>query len=142
LIALFVLWSVYPLYGLREYVAKALEQGEPSDYNLFNTRAYHEMNVVAAMQKLRVDHPGVIVYSNYSDAVWFYTRESVLPLPTRTVPTLDAYNGWPGGNPGYIVWFKPNEYKHYLSPEELTQFASLELLYSDESGDIYHVQSR
>jgi hypothetical protein len=131
------------LYSIREYLANTLAVGESSGYNIFNTRAYHEMNVVAEMKKLSAQHPNEIIYSNYSDAVWFYTRRPVSILPMRGVPDLKAaYSGWPHNEPGYIVWFKPNEYKHYLSPEELAQFASLKLIYTDRSGDIYYVQSR
>ena len=46
MVIVFALWTVYPLYGLREYLVNALERGEPSDYNLFNTRAYHESMIV------------------------------------------------------------------------------------------------
>jgi len=140
---LFVLWSAYPLYGMREYLATARAIGEPSDYNHFNTRAYHEAPVVSEMQKLLESQSGPIVYSNYVDVVWFYTRKPVQLLPNREVPDLTtAYVGWPNNKPGYIVWFKPNEYKHYLSPDELSQFSELELVYSDPSGDIYYVRSR
>jgi len=143
LIVVFALWAVYPLYGIREYLANAMARGEPSDYNLFNTRAYHESIIVPEMQRLRESQPDAIIYSNYVDAVWFYTRKPASILPVRGVPDLmAAYAGWPHAKPGYIVWFKPNEYKHYLSPEELSQFGFLELIYTDPSGDIYYVQSR
>jgi hypothetical protein len=143
LVIIFAVWAVYPLYGIREYLANALERGEPSDYNLFNTRAYHESQIVPEMQRLRESQPDAIVYSNYVDAVWFYTRKPASLLPMREVPDLTAaYAGWPHDKPGYIVWFKPNEYKHYLSPDELSKFGSLELIYTDPSGDIYFVQSR
>jgi len=143
LIIAFFLWTIYPLYGIREYLANAIARGEPSDYNLFNTRAYHESKIVREMQKLRASEPDAIVYSNYVDAVWFYTRRPVQTLPNRDVPDLKvAYTGWPHDKPGYIVWFMPNEYKHYLAPDELSQFGLLELVYSDSSGDIYYVQAR
>jgi hypothetical protein len=134
---------VYPIYSLREYLSNALVRGEPSEYNLFNTRTYHDSKIVPEMQKMRADQPDAIFYSNYIDAVWFYTRKPVRFLPNRNVSDLTvAYTGWPHDNPGYIVWFKPNEYKHYLSPDELSQFGSLRLIYTDESGDIYYAQSR
>lgn len=143
LTAFFVLWSVYPIYGLREYLTLALERGEPSDYNLFNTRRFHEMPVVAEMQRMRAEQPGLTFYSNYVDAVWFYTRQPVRVLPHRDVPDLDAaYTGWPHSEAGYIVWFKPNEYKHYLSPKELQMYGDLQLIYADESGDIYFVSPK
>jgi hypothetical protein len=142
LIAAFILWSVYPLYSLREYTANALQQGEPSEYNLFNTRAYHEMKVVTAIQRLREQQPNALVYSNYTEAVWFFTRKPVQPSLTDNVSDKEIYSGWPQGNSGYLVWFKPNEYKHYLPPEKLAGFAKLDLIYSDPSGDIYYVQAR
>jgi len=143
LIIIFALWAFYPLYGIREYLATAQSRGEPSEYNIFNTPYYHNSQVVPEMQRLRAGQPDAIVYSNYADAVWFYTRKPVQLLPTRNVADLTtAYIGWPYDKPGYIIWFKPNEYKHYLSPEELAQFGSLQLTYTDSSGDIYYVQSR
>jgi hypothetical protein len=143
MLLVFLLWTAYPIYGLREYLADALERGEPSDYNLFNTRAYHEMNVVPEMQKLRQAYPEALMYSNYVDAVWFYTRKPALLSPVRGAPDLNkAYAGWPYDKPGYLVWFKPNEYKHYLSPQELSRFSELKLIYSDPSGDIYYVSAR
>lgn len=143
MLVIFLMWTVYPIYSLREYMAEALERGEPSDYNLFNTRAYHEMNVVTEMKKLRETHPEIPAYSNYVDAVWFYTRKPALLSPVRGAPDPSAvYAGWPYDKPGYFVWFKPNEYKHYLSPQELSQFSELELIYSDPSGDIYYVRAR
>lgn len=142
LIAAFLLWSVYPLYSLREYTVNALERGEPSEYNLFNTRAYHDMKVVADMQRLREQQPDALVYSNYVDAVWFFTRKPVQPSLTDNVTDKEIYNGWPQANAGYLIWFKPNEYKHYLPPEKLAEFAKLDLIYSDPSGDIYYVQAR
>ncbi len=143
LVFFFVCWSVYPLYGMREYLVTALAIGEPSGYNRFNTFTFQESGVVAEMQKLRADQPDAIVYSNYVDAVWLYTRKPVQILPSETVSDFTTvYSGWPHDKPGYIVWFKPNEYKHYLSPDELSQFSVLDLIYSDSSGDIYYVRSR
>jgi hypothetical protein len=143
LVIIYCLWMVYPIYSLREYVLNALERGEPSEYNLYNTRAYHDSKIVPEMQKMRTEQPDAIFYSNYVDAVWFYTRKPVRLLPDRNVSDLEtAYTGWPYDKPGYIVWFKPNEYKHYLSPEELSRFGSLKLIYTDPSGDIYYVQSK
>jgi hypothetical protein len=143
LLLFFMIWSAYPFYSLNEYLMKARELGEPSEYNLFNTRAYHDAPVVAEMQRLRTDQPDMSVYSNYSDAVWFYTRIPVMVPPVRDVPDFDSkYAGWPNDRPGYFVWFKPNEYKHYLSPDELSQFANVTLIYTDESGDIYYVSAK
>jgi hypothetical protein len=101
------------------------------------------MDLVAELQKLRKDHPDAIVYSNYVDAVWFYTRKPVFILPFADVPDpAEVYVGWPDDKPGYVVWFEPNEYKHYLSPEDLAKFANLKLIYQGSCGKIYYVKSR
>jgi len=136
----FAVWCIYPLYGLREYLSLALERGEPSEYNLYNTRKYHEMKVVSVMEQLRTEHPDVLAYSNYVDAVWFYTRKTTRLLPVHGIPNFDEkYQGWLGNDAGYLVWFKPNEYKHYLSPDELAELVNLQLVYTDASGDIYYI---
>ena len=55
---------------------------------------------------------------------------------------VEAYAGWPQDKPGYIIWFEPNEYKHYLSPEKIAEFAFVELVFEGEGGKIYYVRSR
>jgi len=143
LVFILALWSVYPVYSIREYLTSAIEQGEPSGFNMFNNRLYHEMDLVAEMQRLRAGQPDTIIYSNYVDAVWFYTRKPVFILPLTDVPDpAGAYRGWPYDKPGYIVWFEPNEYKHYLPPEKIAKFANVELIYQGDGGKIYYVQPR
>ena len=143
LVFLFALWSAYPLYSLREYLANAIERGEPSGNNMFNTRAYHEMEIVAEMLRLSKSQPETTLYSNYVDAVWFYTRRPVTILPFADVPNpSESYAGWPPDGPGYLVWFEPNEYKHYLPPKEIAKFADLQLVYEGNDGKIYFVRAR
>ncbi len=144
LVFLFALWSIYPFYSFREYLSKAMAQGEPSGANMFNNQTYHEMTVIPEMQKLRAEHPDKTFYSNYSDAVWFYTRKSVTPSPIiqdKNNPTA-MYAGWPQDKPGYIIWFEPNEYKHYLPPEKIAEFADVQLVFDGKGGKIYSVQAR
>ena len=141
LILVCALWSIYPVYSIWEYLASASILGEPSGFNMYNNRTYREMDLVAEMQKLRKNQSSVIIYSNYVDAVWFYTRKSVSILPLANVPNpVDTYAGWPQDKPGYIVWFEPNEYKHYLSPEKIAEFASVKLVFEGKGGKIYYVQ--
>jgi len=142
LVLIFALWSMYPFYSFREYLLEAREEGEPSGANMFNNRTYREMTVVAEMQRIREEQPEEIFYSNYSDAVWFYTRKPVSPLPIVNDNPLVTYAGWPFENPGYIIWFEPNEYKHYLPPEKIGEFADVNLIYEGTGGKIYYVQAR
>jgi hypothetical protein len=143
LILLFALWSAYPVYSLSEYLIKSNAQGEPSGANMYNSQTYHEMAVVDEMQRIRQEQPQEIFYSNYVDAVWFFTRKpvSLLPFVTDADPA-EAYAGWPHDRPGYIIWFEPNEYKHYLPPKEINKFAHLELVFQGTGGKIYYVSSQ
>ena len=139
---LFALWAIYPVYSLTEYLLEAREVGEPSGANMFNNRTYHEMTLITEMQKLRAEQPDKTFYSNYSDAVWFHTRRQVSPSVVVTEDPSVAYAGWPNDKPGYIIWFEPNEYKHYLPPEEISKFANVQLIYDGKGGKIYSVQAR
>jgi hypothetical protein len=138
----FVLWAIYPVYSTQEYLREASKVGEPSGANMFNNRTYHEMPMVAEMQKLRAEQPQETFYSNYVDAVWFYTRRPVSLLPFVNDDAMTVYAGWPYDKPGYIIWFEPNEYKHYLAPQKIAQFADVKLIYHGKDGEIYHVQAR
>lgn len=138
----FALWSVYPLYSFGEYLREARTKGEPSGANMFNNQTYHEMTLIPALQKLRREQPNMTFYSNYSDAVWFYTRQQVTPAPFVVDDPLTTYAGWPYDKPGYLVWFEPNEYKHYLPPEKIAQFAEVKLIFDGKGGKIYYVQAR
>ena len=94
------------------------------------------------MLKIRAEQPQQTFYSNYVDAVWFYTRKpvSLLPFVDDDAPTV--YAGWPDDKPGYIIWFEPNEYKHYMAPREIAEFADVKLVYEGKGGQIYYVQAR
>ena len=100
------------------------------------------MTLIPEMQKLRLEQPDLTFYSNYSDAVWFYTRKQVTPAPITTDDPLMTYAGWPNDKPGYLVWFEPNEYKHYLPPEKIAQFADVKLIFDGKGGKIYFVRAR
>lgn len=143
LVLIFALWSAYPVYSMTKYLAIAIAWGEPSGFNMYNNRAYREMDIIAEMQRLGEGQPNATVYSNYVDAVWFYTRKPVSALPLADVQNpAETYAGWPHDKPGYIIWFEPNEYKHYLSPKKIAEFASLKLIFEGHGGKIYYVQSR
>jgi hypothetical protein len=140
LIAVFALWSVYPFYSFTEYLLEAREVGEPSGANMFNNQAYREMDIVTEMQKIRREQPEATFYSNYSDAVWFYTRKPVSPSLIITDDQEVAHTSWPFAA-GYLIWFEPNEYKHYLSPDKLREFANMELIFDGEGGKIYYLRA-
>lgn len=138
LIALFALWSAYPVLALDKYLKNAVQIGEPTNYNYYNGSDFRDTEVVEEMIRLAEENPDALFYSNYVDAAWFFTRHEVALLPF--VQNVDT--DWPHDRPGYIVWFEPNEFKHYLPPEEIAKFAELTLLHESKSGRIYYVRPR
>jgi hypothetical protein len=140
-----ICWAIYPIHLTAMFIWAALEKGEPT-YNIYNTRAYRDSKVVRALDVVIKDsHP--TLYSNYTSALWFYTRQQVYTTPrlgNNQIITEDSYKqfaGWPE-KAGYLVWFAPNIYKHVLPPEELNKIADMDLLFQDEDGEIYFVQPR
>lgn len=54
---------------------------------------------------------------------------------------LERFRGWPGDNPGYLIWFLPNDYDHVLDPQQLAQLANLTLIYQGEDGKVFQIRS-
>jgi hypothetical protein len=149
LAALVVIWFVYPIYSLQVYLRLALEQGEPTNYNIANSAQFREMRVVKAAQLILDKAPGALVYSNYINIVWFIYRHPVetLPFEDASLPSAQRlaalkqyYPAWPSHS-GYIIWFIPNQYHHIAAPDELSTLANLQLLYKDKTGEVYYVQA-
>jgi len=147
LTGIFGLWLlVYPSYSMYKYVTASMRNGEASNYNYYNNRAFNENPVVPLARNLAEEHPEAFFYSNYADGVWFLVRRSA-PLMPRSGIDMDqleietAYAGWPGNKSGYIVWFLPNEFKHVVPPELLAELADVQLIFSSDQGMIYSVQA-
>ncbi len=148
---LLLAWFVYPLYDLQEYLQLSLVNGEPSNYNIYNSSHFTEMKVVREGRRLAQEHPEAALYSNYVNLLWFqYKRPIRVLLPVdnslaaeeRVRLLQQEHPGWPGDEPGYLIWFTPNEYKYLAGPEDLAQIADLTLIYRDDNGEIYRVQPR
>ena len=144
----FYAWlAVYPGWSLVKYVSLSLERGEASAYNVYNNVDFHENAVVKALQKIAQDEPSATLYSNYTDAVWFFTRRDSPVMPRSFTMDLDEirqnYAGWPGDKPGYIIWILPNSiYRHAVPPKLLSEIADLKLLMKIEEGEIYKVKAK
>jgi len=147
LIGMLLVWGMYPLYSVQAYVREALVQGEPTNYNIANSAHFREMSVVQAAQAILERDPNAVVYSNYLNIVWFNFHHPVAELPfedaslpreQRLAALRQNYPAWPS-QPGYIVWFTPNQYHHIAAPDELKTIASLQLLFDDDTGQIYSV---
>jgi hypothetical protein len=144
-------WFAYPLYDLQEYLRLARQNGEPSNYNIYNSSHFTEMKVVQEGRRLLEADPQAVFYSNYVNLLWFQYKRDIhvllpvdndLPPEERARLLREKYPGWPGGEAGYIIWFTPNEYKYLAGPGDLAQIADLTLIYRDDNGEIYRVSTR
>jgi hypothetical protein len=148
LAVLFGIWFlVYPTFSIYKYISASMANGEASNYNYYNNRAFNENPAIPVVKQLVEENPKAYFYSNYADGMWFYTRRSA-PLMPRSSEDMnlevirDDYAGWPGDKPGYILWFLPNEFKHVVPPEILAKIADVKLVFASDGGMIYSVQAK
>lgn len=148
LAAMLGLWlAVYPGWSLVKYTSESLVWGEASGYNVYNNHRFHNHPIVKSMQAIAAEDPSATLYSNYTDAVWFFTRRESPVTPRSFTMDLDEiernFAGWPGDKPGYLFWILPNSiYRHAVPPKLLAEIADLELMYKLEEGEVYRVKAR
>ena len=146
--ASFVVWLlIYPSFSIYKYISASMKNGEASNYNYYNNRAFKENPAIPVIKELVTEHPEAYFYSNYADGMWFYTRRSAPLMPRSSVEmSLDEihenFTGWPGDKPGYILWFLPNEFKHVVPPKLLAELADVQLIFTSDRGQIYSVKAR
>ena len=150
-IAVAWLWLVYPIYDLQGYLRLALQNGEPSNYNIYNSSYFMDMKVTQVGRGLAQQNSSAVIYSNYVNLLWFQYKRPIhtllpvdnsLPQEQRLAILRANYPGWPGQESGYIIWYTPNEYKYLASPADLSLVAHLELIYKDDNGEIYRVSPK
>jgi hypothetical protein len=145
--AAFLVWlALYPGWSLVKYISESLIWGEASSYNVYNNYRFHNHPIVKSMQTIAAEDPSATLYSNYTDAVWFFTRRESPVMPrsfTMDIEEIEQnYAGWPGEETGYIFWILPNSiYRHAVPPELLAEIADLELMYELEEGEVYRVKA-
>ena len=146
--ALFGMWLlIYPAYSIYKYISASIANGEASNYNYYNNRAFNENPAIPVIKELIIEHPEAYIYSNYADGIWFYTRRSAPLMPRSSIEMNvdeihDKFTGWPGDKPGYILWFLPNEFKHVVPPDLLAEIADVHLIFASDRGEIYAVKAR
>lgn len=145
---LFGIWFLaYPTFSMYKYLSDSMANGDASNYNYYNNRAFNENPAIPVIQELVRENPNAYFYSNYADGIWFYTRRTA-PLMPRSGDEMnldeirEKYAGWPGDKPGYILWFLPNEFKHVVPPDILAEIADVELIFASERGLVYSVNVR
>jgi len=146
LCVVFLLWSFYPGYKIYKYVRASLADGE-SGYNQYNTRDFHQSELLQQVNLLLEKDPHARLYSNIPPVVWFFTRHIMALPPAQDVPrTKDQIKtdlaGWPYDKPGDYVWFEPDPYKLFMPLNDLNLVADMELLQKVSDGEIVRVWAR
>jgi hypothetical protein len=149
LLAAFLLWLSLPIYRAQVYVRAALENGDVSAYNLYNTRTLRESDIVAHIQGMELAE-NEKVYSNNEAAAWFYMRRMIYRLPRYgpevgidLTTAMRDFGGWPGaGEEATLVWFERElDYKEFVpTPEEMQGFVRLSITFAGRYGDVYEME--
>jgi hypothetical protein len=146
LLAAFALWLLFPLYRVGVYVLASRAEGDVSYYNLYNTRALRQSDIVAHIQGLEIPE-NERVYSNNEGAAWFYLRRRIYRLPrydAEAGESLEAamrsFKGWPGADElATLIWFKRElDYKELVpTPEAMQPFIRLTPAFTGRYGIVY-----
>ncbi len=86
LAVLFGIWFLaYPAFSMYKYISASMANGEASNYNYYNNRAFNENPAIPVIQELVEENPDAYFYSNYADGMWFYTRRTAPLMPRSSV---------------------------------------------------------
>ena len=138
-------WLIFPSSRLMKYIIVTREHGE-STYNLYNSEAFNESEVIQFLLEEKLEE-GKKIYSNFPGAVYFFTRNTTFPAP-RSVDRYDIdflrdqFHEWPYSDEAYLVFFLPDYWKHYYTPQQLSTIADLVEVLISKDGGIYLVRQR
>jgi hypothetical protein len=145
--AIFAFWGFYRVVLLQEFVRITRDQGVVA-YNDYNTKQLVRSGLVVYLIK-NPPEPGVTLYSNEPEALYFFLRRMAEPSPAdrgHYIADLDAlkslYPRWPAEESAYLVWFRPNIKRQYYNPGQLETLAQMEKLYKRYDGDVYLVKPK
>lgn len=145
IIFLFIVWLSYPVRDLYQYAMISHENGVSANniYNLPSVR--NSPSTKKAMELMLVD-PQATLFSNNPAAVWFVARHDVFMPPfwekkrKFDEAAKQQLRGWPGEGEAYLIWFIPDNFEIFATPQELSLIADVELVYRTTDGEIYHVR--
>ncbi len=144
LIAVMALWLLYPAYRIYKYALVTREHGEQT-YNMYNSERFRQSALVRKLSDPGFD-PTQALYSNYPAAVYFYTRQITqrAPISSSGEPTdyddlYTRFANWPPEEQATLIWFLPNDWHYYYTPDDLTAVAELKIEFSSPDGEIYSV---
>jgi hypothetical protein len=146
-IGVFSVWGFYRVALLNDFVKTSKDRGVVA-YNDYNTKKMIRSGLVVYLIKNPLD-PGVALYSNEPEALYFFLRRPVemSPVdPSHYVADPESlkplYPRWPEEESAYLVWFRPNTKRHYYSPAQLEQFTQMDKLYKRYDGDVYLIKPK
>ncbi|MBK9928065.1 MAG: hypothetical protein IPP66_22575 [Anaerolineales bacterium] len=146
LFVLFMIWSIYPLHGFQEFISESRQINGVTSYNTINSHDLRNSETLKQLNSLLSKDDTVALYSNDPLSVWFYTHHDAFLLPKlhkETTPNdaeAKKLASWPP-QAGYVIWIKPDTFKETSTPDELSQIAKLELLYTNPDGEIYFIRA-
>lgn len=148
LILLFILWSIYPLYGFQNFIKKSQHDGGVASYNTTNTRETRDSKIINYLDTLLNENTNIALYSNDPRSVWFVTRQDVQLLPWlvkgKAFDSVMAGKlaSWPPQKEAYVIWLIPDSYEVTVTPDELSHVTIMNLIYSAPDGNIYFVHTK
>lgn len=139
---MFVLWSTYPVSRIDKYIRHS-QAGMWHNYNVFNTREYHQSQILAEAKALLAQEPDALVYSNVPHAAWFYLRHPIKTLPRiqrewGAEEIAQVYKGWPA-QPGHLLWLNNDPYERFRNEDFLNSQINMTLLVRADDGRIYSI---
>jgi hypothetical protein len=138
-------WLIFPSSRLMKYIILTREHGE-STYNLYNSEAFNTSEIVHFLLEDKIE-AGKKIFSNFPGAVYFFTRNITFPAP-HSVDRYDIdylrdhFHEWPYSEEAYLVFFLPDFWKHYYTPQQLSTIADLVEILISKDGGIYLVRQR
>ena len=145
-IFIFVVWIAHPAGGLYQFVASSHQNGVSAN-NVYNLPRVKNSASIRRLDEIVAGDPQATIYSSNAAAVWFVTRREVLMPPLWEKKkkfdqaAAQQLGGWPGDKEGYLLWFTPDTYEIFATPQELSQIAEIELVFKTSDGEIYRVRA-
>lgn len=129
IVILFILRSFYLDYQQYQYDTTSGIPGYTDD-------SWNKSETVSFLKKHKeIFKPGLKIFSNASEGVYFFTGFKSFSLPDRHYPKeIKEYSQ---AKPHYVVWFDQTEDDELLNLPEVKRITELTLLYRFKDGAVY-----
>ena len=144
LVLLFGAWMIYPVFSVYKLWNKTKLQSGVPHYNLYNLPRFRDSPVTRELENI-LPTAGGPIYSNYSAAVYLFTRRETASSPSNrgageARTPLEAYAGeWPEAKESILVWYEPNTKGYLYTPRKLQAIGTLDPIFESGRGGIYLV---